>query len=122
MKTMALLIAPFQACIEVCVDDVCNEHLICGNMSSSGNSAAVLKTNVTADIVSSMVAIVDVINTTMNDTMLPCTKRIQVRLDEVPFAVCVIIILILSLAIIVYAIGKKRLQLYRHGNVQTGTA
>jgi len=97
--------APLTACIEFCTKGTC-ERIGCSYMEETNKTAIdnYINDNTTA----------------INATRLPCTEQIVLRLNEVPFAVCFVIILILCFAIIVYAIAKKRL--YRNGIIQTCTA
>ena len=92
---------PITACLEVCAGHVCR-ILGC-------SSAGMIQSNET---------VISAVNdTTMNATQLPCQKQVVVRINEVPFAVCLVIIFILSAVFTIYAIAKKRLS--RNGVLQT---
>ena len=104
--------APLQACIEFCVNNKC---IIAACSSVNDSEIMAVVDNNTA---MNMTFVHN--NTAMNVTELPCLEKVVIRLDEVPFAVSFVIIIILSFAIILYAIAKKRL--YGNGVIQANTA
>ena len=100
------------ACLEMCVDSLCY-RLGCNTAVQSNET--IVNNNVTALVN----------NTALNVTQLPCTKQVVVHMEEIPFAISLVILLILCFAFIVYAIGHKGLQIVRrrrNGIFQTSTA
>ena len=89
------------ACLEVCAENIC---YVAGCSSTKVKQPNETDFN---DIYN---------NTVVNATQLPCTKQVVVRIDEVPFAVCFVIILFLTIAFTIYAIHKKWLR--KHGRLQ----
>ena len=89
--------APIQACMEFCINDECE---IVGCSTSRNMNFTKIDTNNNAAI---------------NATHLPCLEKIVLGLSDVPFAMNLTIIILIIIAIIVYAIAKKRL--YRNGNL-----
>ena len=97
------------ACLEVCTQNIC---YVAG--CSTTNISQSSKTEF------SVINNIDINNTFVNATQLPCTKQVVVHIDEVSFAVCFVIILFLIVDFTIYAICKKCIR--KHGNFQSSSA